>query len=448
MTEKTLSEVRPTENDRVFHLTKVQDGFIFSEKRFPAYVAAWGTGKSFAGIQRAMLLSQESPKNLGVIFRKEFTDLRDSTLKDFEKYTGLRVNSERSVKLSNGSEIMFKHLEEVHGTMQNVNLGWFWIEQAEELETDEQFFVLHGRLRREVKRRSGFITANTNGHNWIYKLWKCGTLEDAALFEANSFANAHILPPDTVASWRQLEKNKPKFYNRFVMNSWEESDTSDVIIHPEWVTKATTRDLIPRVPIRRVVSVDVARFGDDKTVFYALENNVVLGRQEWEKKNTMETVGLAQMFAAKHKSIDCYAVDEIGVGAGVADRLAELGKKVINVNTAERSDFPDKYYNRRAEIYGYGAEMFEIGNAQIQPDDIDLREQLSWAKYRAIRSNGLFQVEAKDEIKKRYGRSPDNADAYLNGLWALKRAPIIHAEDKYARHNVRRSSGVPVGVLG
>lgn len=427
---QSLKEVNPTENDKIFNLTTAQDGFIFCEKRFPGYVAAWGTGKSFAGIQRAMMLSEESPNNLGIIFRKEFTDLRDSTLKDFELYTGMKVNSQRSVKLANGSEILFKHLEEVHGTMQNVNLGWFWIEQAEELESDTQFFVLHGRLRREAKRRSGFITANTNGRNWIYRLWKLGNLPDSALFEATSFDNAHILPPDTIKSWRDLEKTKPAIYRRFVMNSWSEADAVDVIIQPSWIEAAAKRELNIRKPLKRIVSVDVARFGDDKTVLYAIENNVVLGREEWEKKNTMETVGLAQTFAKRH-NVDCFAVDEIGVGAGVSDRLRELGKTVIGVNSSERSDFPLQYYNRRAEIYGYGATLFEDGHVQIQHDDFELMDQLSWAKYRAIRSNGLYQVEAKDEIKKRFGKSPDFADAFLNGLWALKRAPIVVHSDRY-----------------
>ena len=53
----SLKDAKVTEQDKVFHLLKPQDGFIFSEARFPAYIGAWGTGKSFALIQRAMILS-------------------------------------------------------------------------------------------------------------------------------------------------------------------------------------------------------------------------------------------------------------------------------------------------------------------------------------------------------------------------------------------------------
>lgn len=429
------------ENDRVFSLTQKQAGFIMSDSRYPAYVAAWGTGKTTAGIGRSMRLSEQYPNNLGVIFRKEYTDLKDSTVKDFESYTGLRVDSGREVKLPNGSIIMFRHLEEMNN-LQNINLGWFWIEQAEELDSDEQFYLLFGRLRRQGVARSGFITANTNGHNWIYKSWKMRQLEGGELYEAASFENAHLLPADTIASWKVLETAKPKMYRRFVLNSWDDADTIDIIIQPDWIYKSTKRELNTVPPIRRVVSIDVARYGDDKTVFYAIENGAVIGREEHDKRSTMETVGLAIHFGKKLGNIESFAVDEIGVGAGVADRLKELEKDVVFVNAASKSNF-EEYYNLRAEIYSKGAEMFEQGKVKIPPDDTDLIEQLSWAKYKTIKSNGVYQVEAKEDIKKRYGRSPDNADCFLNGLWALSR---IHPErvqrmDKYAREMNRKPAG-------
>lgn len=438
----------PQTNNRQFDLTVPQYGFLTCNKRHPAYVGSWGTGKSACLIFKSVDLCEKYQNNLGVIFRKEYTDLRDSTVRDFELYTGMKASGDRSVKFSNGSEILFRHLEEMNN-IQNMNLGFFGIEQAEELETDEYFFKLHGRLRRDGVLRQGFIIANTNGHNWIYKLWKIGNDPDYPLYEMKS-KDAVYLPADTLESWNKLEKSKPRLYNRFVLNSWEEADTVDVIIQPAWIYAATKRDLSSIPPIRRIVSIDVARYGDDKTVFYAIENNEVIGREEHEKRSTMETVGLAQIFAKKHEGIESYAVDEIGVGAGVADRLLELEKDVVCVNTAQKSSSPDEYYNLRAEIYSKGADLFEVGRVKIQPDDTDLIEQLSWARYKTIKSNGIYQVEAKEDIKKRYGRSPDNADCFLNGLWALNK---IHPEkvikrDKYARAFEKKTVSNPMSVLG
>lgn len=436
MIAAALKDVDVNENDRIFKLIEPQSAFLRTEARYPAYVGGWGTGKSLTGIGKAVALAEEFPGNLGIIFRKEFTDLRDSTIKDFENYTGMKVGASREVRLDNGSVIMFRHIEELNN-IQNINLGFFWIEQAEELDTDQQFFTLFGRLRRKGVRHCGFITANTNGHNWIYKLWKTGGLEGGALFEAKTHDNAKNLPADFLQSLEILKTKKPKLYNRFVLNSWDDADTIDIVINPEWVRAAAARSLVVKLPMRRVISIDVARYGDDKTIFYALENNRVIGKEEWEKRSTMEVVGLAQIFAKKHKDIQAFAVDEIGVGAGVADRLQELGKKVIFVNSSRKSIFPERYYNLRAEIYSTGADVLEAGHAQLLPDDEDLIEQLSWAKYKTIKSNGIYQVESKDDIKERYGRSPDNADCFLNGLWALAHASslVTIKKDRWAEES-------------
>lgn len=417
-----------------------------SAVRYPAFVAGWGTGKTAMGITKGMTLSENNPENLGVIFRKEYTDLRDSTLKDFGQYTGLKVNADREVILQNGSCIMFRHLEELHN-LQNINLGWFLIEQAEEIESDDPFFKLWGRLRRNGYPHSGMVIANTNGHNWIYKLWKLRQLAGGELFEATTFDNAHNLDPAFVASMRQLEESKPAVFRRFVMNSWDEGDTTDVIIKPQDVSRAAQLDLNIQPPVKKVVSIDVARYGNDRTVFYALEMGQrsevnTLGKETHSKKSTMETVGRALIFARKHE-IDAFAVDEIGVGAGVVDRLLELGYQVIPVNAASRDTRNKKiYFNIRAEVYQNGADLFEAEKVQILPDDEELKEELSWARYKTIKSSGVYQVEAKEDIKssKRLGKSPDCADAFLNGLYALPYVTMKDQKDKYTRAREKAES--------
>lgn len=461
------------DSDTTIQLNPYQDDFIFTEAPYPAIVTAWGTGKTMAAIIKAMDLSQQHPGNLGIVFRKEFVDLRDSTCRDFEDYTGLKINSQREVQLPNGSLIMFRHLEEMNN-IQNVNLGWFWIEQAEELETDDQYFKLFGRLRRAGMPHTGFITANTAGHNWIWSLWKQGGLTEkikelvaanpelfahikdknltdlSPLFEAQTKDNAHNLPPAYLAGLEILRTTKPNIYRRFVLNSWEEGDAIDIIIRPEHVRACVGRSLPSTTSeVRRIISIDVARYGDDKAVLKAIEDYAELESQEHEKKSTMELVGLAVMMARKHGIVPAekdeddnllkpgqggFAVDEIGVGGGVADRLYELGYSVIFVNAAERKDVRIGCFNRRAEIYLNGAELMEAGRASILPSDKNLIEQLSWVKYKTIKSNGIYQVESKDDIKKRVMRSPDDADAFLNGLWALPQVkPLQRAADRYER---------------
>lgn len=204
-----------------------QSGFVESTARFPAFVAGWGTGKTMCAIARGLDLSVLYPNNLGLIARKKFTDLRDSTMKDFTCYTGLHIpQTTKEVTIpGTNSTIMFRHAEELSG-LQNVNLGWYVLEQAEEFDTDEQFQLLRGRLRREGCFRQGMIIANVKGHNWIWKLWKKyrGSDPDFELFEAESFDNIANLPRDFIQDLAKMEKQSPKKFKRFVKNSWDDYD--------------------------------------------------------------------------------------------------------------------------------------------------------------------------------------------------------------------------------
>ena len=426
---------------RKIKLNSYQDKFIFDDKHKYIFLkSGWATGKSMCLILACVSQCEKYPKNLGIVYRKEATDLRDSTIKQFEDLTGRKVSSHGSYEFPNGSTILFRH-EENLGTVQNVNLGFAGIEEHAEIDSDNLFFTLFGRLRRDNTGLKLYSVGNANGHNWVYKIKQNGLYDPSDTkkenrldlhLEATTFDNSHNLPKSFIDSLQVLKVNKPHFYNRFVMNSDEESDSADLIISVESITKAMGRELYIIPPIKKVVSIDVSRYGDDKTVFIAIENNCELEKQVHEKKSTMETVGLALAFAKKHQ-IDSFAVDEIGVGGGVADRLAELEKDVIFVNAAERKDVRTDCYNRRAEIYLHGAELFNDGKVSILKSDVELAEQLSWAKYKTIKSNGVYQVEPKDDIKARYGRSPDDADAFLNGLWALPQVKPSIKVDKYIK---------------
>lgn len=210
-------------------LKQQQVDFIGSCEQFPAYIGAVGTGKSTSLIAKALFHSKESPGNLGVIVRRQFTDLRNSTIKDFESYTGLKVNeSTHECKLPNGSSILFIH-GDVLDTLKNINCGWFGIEQAEEFPDDTAFQFLKMRLRRKVEFRTGFIIANANGHNWIWRIWKKdGPPKNHELIEANTLDFADIHAPDYIENLKTLPD---KLYRRYVLNSWEEAEG---LVFDEW----------------------------------------------------------------------------------------------------------------------------------------------------------------------------------------------------------------------
>src|SRR5262245_40812645 len=197
----------PEDNTRRIQLKPHQDDLIFSEADFPALGGGWGNGKSLAGCAKAWHLSEESPKNLGVVVREHLTDLVDTTYADFVSIFGgscqIKGGQRPEAILPNGSRILFRHASNLH-SLNNLNLGWFWIEQAEEV-TEDAFLFLRGRLRRrEVKRHQGYLTFNMEGHNWIWRTWEKLLDKDEQPLER---ADYHLIVADTLANRDNLPES-------------------------------------------------------------------------------------------------------------------------------------------------------------------------------------------------------------------------------------------------
>jgi len=410
-------------------LESFQSDFFFSESRFPAMVAAWATGKTMVGILKAMDLSIRYPGNLGLVVRKNFTDLKDSTMKDFTRYTGIRVPSNKDVELSNGSTIMFRHMDELSGIVQNVNLGWFFIEQAEEFDTDDEFQLLRGRLRRDNCKHQGFIIANTNGHNWVWRLWKKGNADGFSLTEAKTEDNSANLPKDFIADLARMKEQSPAHYNRYVLNSWEDVDADDRCIPYSAIMESIDRDVFCLTEHRRLICCDPAEFGEDKTVMMALDEGRITDIETYRKKNPVEVGGLMASMARKHNTNDV-AVDSIGIGSGVRAWLGEMGFDVVGVNVGEKSSDPEKWKNLKAEVWMAAQSLFREGKVSIPQQD-DLIEDLSAVRY-LVNAKGQVQIESKKKTRQRLGRSPDFGDCLVLGLYAMnsiESRPVVDIED-------------------
>ena len=421
-----------------FKLKPFQQNFIYSKKRFPAFVAAWGTGKTMSAIFRGIGLTEKYPNNLGMIVRKEFTTLQDSTLKDYEKYSQRKVVGVQKPtdKFSNGSLVMFRHASEISPTtLQNINLGWFFIEQAEELENDRVFQLLRGRLRRDnIPLRTGFVTANVNGHNWVYDLWKKekGLNPKFPLEEATSFDNADNLPKDTIEDWREMEKTSPSIYQQYVMNNWDEAVDGRWVIPVNLVENAQKHTLTFK-ELKRLVVCDPS-LGNDETVIQCLENTRIIAEKVLPEgfRDTMKIAGELVVFKQQHKATTI-VVDCIGIGRGISDRLTEMGHQVIDINSSEKAKDP-QFVNVRAEMWWQAGRKFmdnQIDLGDIRLFDYNtLKKQLSSVLYIVVDSSGKIQIEKKEDIVKRLGCSPDHADCYIMGLYGLQFAPVLHERVK------------------
>jgi len=104
-------------------------------------------------------------------------------------------------------------------------------------------------------------------------------------------------------------------------------------------------------------------------------------------------------------------VDSIGLGAGVVDRLRELGLPVRGINVAESPSMRGTYVNLRAELWFRMKEFLEARDCKIPRDD-GLFAELVSPRY-GFNSSGKLKIESKEDMRKRGLPSPDKADAVI-----------------------------------
>ncbi len=226
---------------------------------------------------------------------------------------------------------------------------------------------------------------------------------------------AHRVSAEWIAARkRQWGEYSPVYQARVLGEFPEQSD--DALISLAWIEAARERELQPTDD--PVAGLDVARFGSDDSALIIRHGPCVLSIEVWAGHDTMLTAGRAK---ATGVSVN---VDIIGVGSGVYDRLREQNHPCQSVNVGEAASDSEHFANLRAEIYWHLRERFQTGEidmTRISRTHYDrLSGELTALKFKYT-SAGKIALEAKDEMKKRLGYSPDLADALALAFLKKKR---------------------------
>lgn len=190
----------------------------------------------------------------------------------------------------------------------------------------------------------------------------------------------------------------------------------DTLVPLSWIDAAQATYLRTDAPgpeaVPNLLTVDVARFGDDETVIYWRQGKRLRLISASAKEDTMQTAG--RVYAAwRATEAGEVRVDAGGVGGGVADRLRELGVKVRDMHFGGAPLDGDAYLMARDEWFFALRDWLDPeqgGELELDPVDDVLPGQLTSIKYR-LTSRGQNRIESKDEMKLRGLPSPDHADA-------------------------------------
>jgi hypothetical protein len=250
--------------------------------------------------------------------------------------------------------------------------------------------------------------------------------DNVAKFHISAFDVPNVIegidriPGLCTKSWvdeRQAEwgKDTPMWKSRVL---GEFPDTSDACLVPlSWVEEANSRyekmeDLSWSEP--GVMSIDVARYGEDSTVAAFFHTKLGVKRIiKFPKGDTMETTGQVLNLVKNNTHLLECRVDADGLGAGVYDRLREqVGSIAVEMRGGMRPLNDERYLNRRAEWFWQLRERLDPASDEpiALPPDSMLTAQLTSMRWK-INSRGLIQIESKDDMRKRGLKSPDEADA-------------------------------------
>jgi hypothetical protein len=200
------------------------------------------------------------------------------------------------------------------------------------------------------------------------------------------------------------------FKQEYPMNAVEafQSTADSPFIEPDLVSRARKCPEPEKVGAL-VIGVDPARFGDDRTAIIRRQGRVAYGKETYSKIDTMQIVGIVKHII-ETESPEKVFVDVGGLGAGIVDRLLEMGfHQVEGINFGERAYQEERYTNRRIEMWAGMKEW--LGQTPVTlPDDDELHADIIGPQYR-FDSLTRPILERKEDMKKRGVRSSDTADA-------------------------------------
>jgi hypothetical protein len=233
-----------------------------------------------------------------------------------------------------------------------------------------------------------------------------------SLYHQNGLTRMHL-------SWRRIkiigyskdyEAGRESFQSQYPFSANEafKNPIHNTFINSKYVDKARKAQVEANGPL--ILGVDVAISDRDRTAIVRRRGRSAFNIEMLSNYNTMEIVGRLKRIITEENPKKVF-IDCIGIGAGVVDRLREMGFDCVEgVNVARSANDKEKFRHLRAELWSDMRDWF-YGELPVQiPDDDILHGEICSLGFKE-NSNGQIQIESKDDLRARGMPSPDRADA-------------------------------------
>jgi hypothetical protein len=158
-----------------------------------------------------------------------------------------------------------------------------------------------------------------------------------------------------------------------------------------------------------IFGVDVARFGDDESVIFPRRGKIAYPPLRMRNLDSIQGASHVSRMAMERRAESIQIDATGGYGSAWCDGLKSLGHTdCLGVQFGGKASDDRRFANKRAEIVWLTADAVKDGLAL--PPVPEMVIGLSAMQYTYTR-DGRIQIEEKDQIKARLGRSPDLEDA-------------------------------------
>jgi phage terminase large subunit len=215
---------------------------------------------------------------------------------------------------------------------------------------------------------------------------------------------AGLLPEPLILEMEEDRKDPATFAHVWLGEPLDQADNA--IISRQAVLEAMQRAPDDEGAVE--VGVDVARMGDDRTVFKKRKGLAIVDSLSLQHMRIPDQADALERFVGYDKDV-LIKIDDTGVGGGLTDEMIRRGYRVVAINFGAASTQPDKYPNLISEMWFYLASI--MPGVSMPVNDALLGELTS--RLWKMDTKGRRAVESKGDYKKRGMRSPDEADATI-----------------------------------
>ncbi len=322
--------------------------------------------------------------------------------------TDYKVTESQIVNKITGTSFIFKGLQEHNASnvksLEGVDI--VWLEEAQNI-SKKSWEILNPTIRKPGSEI--WISMNRETENDPVWMAVGAHPDEQTIVVKVNYCDNPFCPDEIKYMAQKCQKENPEDYEHIWLGAPATGD-SHKLIQYKTVRKAMEDKLINTTsPL--IIGLDVARFGEDKSVFCFRRGRLCSEFRSFSKLDNVAVANQATHFIRQYHPARIF-VDAGGVGGGVIDILHDRGfKKIVRpVLFGSKALLEERYHNRRAEMWDEMRQWLE-SEPQVQiPNDETLSAELCSVN-KKYDIQGRLQLEEKDEIKKRLGRSPDIADA-------------------------------------